>query len=101
MTTPLFTFTRDNVGSKESEWFVEGRRLRESTMVGGDLLSRRQDEREIIVSTWMIERTLITYGSAVCKTTLTDGQKATPAKISPPNSLNAAGEDRHHSVSII
>ena len=90
MATPLFTFTRKNVGSKESEWFVEGKGFGESTMMGGDLLSRRQGERETTVRTWSRERTLITFGSAVCKTTLTDGQNATEAKISPQNSLNAA-----------
>ena len=100
MTTPLFTFTRKNVGSEESEWLVEGKGFGESIMMGGDLLSRRQGERETTVRTWSRERTLITFGSAVCKTTLTDGQNATEAKISPQNSLNAA-VNRYHSVSII
>ena len=39
MTTPLFTFSRKYVGSKEIEWFVEDGRLGESAMLGGDLLS--------------------------------------------------------------
>ena len=39
MATPLLTFSRKNVGSKEIEWLVEGEGLGENTMLGGDLLS--------------------------------------------------------------
>ena len=39
MATPLFTFRRKNAGSKVTECLVEDKRLGESTMLGGDLLS--------------------------------------------------------------
>ena len=101
MATPLFTFSRQNIGAKDREYFVDSERLGKCTMLGGDLLLPRRCAQDVAVRRVSSLRTLMTYGSAVFKATPTHGQKPTTENTSTSNSLKAATLDRLSLVSTI